>query len=177
MIERGSMINKFYPREYVPSPYKIDYKKFFEKGYRGVLFDIDNTLVGHNADADEKIIAFLAKLKKIGFAICLLSNNKEERVKKFNEKINLEYIFKAGKPGRKAYIDGMRRIHCNRKNTFFVGDQIFTDIYGANRAGVYSILVQPVAKKEEIQIVLKRYLERIVLFFYKKSKVRSMANG
>ena len=53
--------------------------------------------------------------------------------------------------------------------TAFVGDQIFTDIWGANSAGVYSILVDPISPKEEIQIVLKRYLERIVLFFYKRA--------
>ena len=50
----------------------------------------------------------------------------------------------------------------------FVGDQLFTDVYGANRAKVYSILVKPMNPKEEIQIVLKRYIEKIVLHFYKK---------
>ena len=60
----------------------------------------------------------------------------------------------------------------NKKNTFFVGDQLFTDVYGANRVGLYSFLVKPIHPKEEIQIVLKRYLEKIVLHFYKKSKKR-----
>ena len=49
-----------------------------------------------------------------------------------------------------------------------IGDQVFTDVFGSNRAGLYSILVKPIAKKEEIQIVFKRYLERVVLFFYKR---------
>ena len=53
-------------------------------------------------------------------------------------------------------------------NTVFVGDQLFTDVYGARRTGIRSILVQPIDPHEEIQIVLKRYLEKIVLFFYKK---------
>ena len=56
----------------------------------------------------------------------------------------------------------------DRTNTLFVGDQLFTDVYGANRAKVYSILVKPMNPKEEIQIVLKRYIEKIVLHFYKK---------
>lgn len=160
------MFKRFYPNEYVSSSYQIDYKKFFKKGYRGILFDIDNTLVGHNADSDEDTVSFFKDLKELGFDVCLLSNNKEERVKVFNKRLHLKYIHKAGKPSKKAYIEGMKKMNCNKKNTLFVGDQIFTDIYGANRAGIYSILVEPIAKKEEIQIVFKRYLEKIVLFFY-----------
>ena len=82
--------------------------------------------------------------------------------------MNAPYIYKAGKPGTKNYNAAMIKMGSNRKNTFFVGDQLFTDVWGAKRAGIYSILVKPIDKKEEIQIVLKRYLEKIVLFFYKK---------
>ena len=67
-----------------------------------------------------------------------------------------------------SYEKGMKLMGTDRSNTLFVGDQLFTDVYGANRANVYSILVKPMNPKEEIQIVLKRYLERIVLHFYKK---------
>ena len=63
----------------------------------------------------------------------------------------------------------MVRMGSNRKNTVFIGDQIFTDIWGAKKAGIYSILVKPIDKKEEIQIVLKRYLEKIVLASYKRT--------
>jgi hypothetical protein len=62
----------------------------------------------------------------------------------------------------------MENMYTNKDNTIFVGDQIFTDVWGANMAGIYSILVKPIHPKEEIQIVLKRYLEKIVLFFYKR---------
>ena len=60
-------------------------------------------------------------------------------------------------------------------STLFVGDQIFTDVWGANRAGIYSILVKPIHPKEEIQIVLKRYLEKIVLFFYNRRCKRQIS--
>ena len=56
-----------------------------------------------------------------------------------------------------------------KENTLFIGDQIFTDVLGAKRAGLYAIMVKPIHPKEEIQIVLKRYLEKIVLFFYFRS--------
>ncbi len=65
------------------------------------------------------------------------------------------------------------------ETTLFVGDQLFTDVWGAKRAGIYACLVKPIHPKEEIQIVLKRYLERIVLFFYhrKSEKERTRAFG
>ena len=66
----------------------------------------------------------------------------------------------------------MQLMGTTTKNTVFVGDQLFTDVYGAKRTGIPSILVKPIHPKEEIQIVLKRYLEKIVLHFYKKSKLK-----
>ena len=165
------MLEKFYPTEYIDSTYLIDFEKMYEKGYRGLIFDVDNTLVPHGKKADKRAIELFARLKRIGFDCCLLSNNGEERVKMFNEDVNVHYIFKAGKPSIKNYIEAMKLMNTNLKNTVFVGDQLFTDIYGANRTGLYSILVKPIHPKEEIQIVLKRYLEKIVLHFYKKTLV------
>ncbi len=70
----------------------------------------------------------------------------------------------------KGYVRAMKLMGTDRETTIFVGDQLFTDVYGANRAGISSYLVKPIHPKEEIQIVLKRYLERVVLYFYKRSK-------
>lgn len=164
------MLEKFYPDEYVESSYIIDYEDLYEKGYRGLLYDVDNTLVPHGAPADEKAIELFKKLKKIGFKICLISNNKEYRVKTFNDTVSVKYIFDAHKPSVKGYEKAMQVIGTNKKNTVFIGDQIFTDVYGANRTGLKTILVKPIHPKEEIQIVLKRYLEKIVLFFYMRHK-------
>lgn len=86
----------------------------------------------------------------------------------FNDDVQVNYIFKAGKPSVRNYKKAMEKMGTDEKNTLFVGDQIFTDVYGANRAGIRTILVKPIHPKEEIQIVLKRYLEKIVLFFYKR---------
>lgn len=66
----------------------------------------------------------------------------------------------------------MQRMGTTKENTVFIGDQLFTDILGAKRAGIYTYLVRPIAAHEEIQIVLKRKLERIVLFFYWRKKRR-----
>ena len=160
------MLQMMYPDEYVESTYRIDFKILYQKGYRGILFDIDNTLVPHGAPADDKAIELFRKLKKIGFQTCLISNNKEPRVISFCDQVDSKYIYKAGKPLPKGYLEGRDKMRTNQNNTLFVGDQIFTDVLGAKRADLYTILVKPIHPKEEIQIVLKRYLEKIVLFFY-----------
>ena len=86
----------------------------------------------------------------------------------FNKDIGTDYIYNAHKPSTKNYIRAMEIMGTDRTNTVFVGDQLFTDVWGAKRAGIRNILVRPIHPKEEIQIVLKRYLEKIVLYFYKK---------
>lgn len=165
------MFNTFFPDEYVASTYVIPFEKLYEEGYRGIIFDIDNTLVPHGAPADERAKKLFARLKKIGFSCCLLSNNKEPRVKMFNKDVDVYYIFNAHKPSTANYERAMEIMHTNRRNTLFVGDQLFTDVWGAKRAGIRNILVKPIHPKEEIQIVLKRKLESIVLYFYKKKRM------
>ena len=167
------MLERFYPDAYLDSTYEIDFERLYQEGYRGLTFDIDNTLVPHGAAADERAETLFLRLKKIGYRCCLLSNNKEPRVRMFNEKIGADYIFDAHKPSVRNYEKAMQRLGTTRENTIFVGDQIFTDIYGAKRTGIRTILVKPIHPKEEIQIVLKRYLEKIVLFFYKRKCQKS----
>lgn len=162
------MLQCFYPDRYIRSAYEIDYEAFYHAGYRGIIFDIDNTLVEHGAPADERSIALMEHLKHLGFKIMLLSNNKEPRVKMFNDAVKVMYIYKAGKPGRGGYERAMELMETDLSSTFFVGDQLFTDVWGAKRVGMRNFLTKPIHPKEEIQIVLKRYLEKIVLYFYQK---------
>lgn len=170
------MLESFYPDLTMNSAYQIDFKEYYEKGYRGVIFDIDNTLVPHGAPADKRSIVLIESLKKMGFGVVFLSNNKEPRVKMFNDAVHAQYIYKAGKPGKKGYKKAMEMMGTNTENTLFVGDQLFTDVWGARNTGLFSILVNPIDKKEEIQIVLKRYLERIVLVFYRRKCRRESKN-
>lgn len=162
------MLERFYPDLMAPSAYEVNFRDYFEKGYRGVIFDIDNTLVPHGAPADKRSIELIEGLKEMGFGVVLLSNNKEPRVKMFNDEVHASYIFKAGKPAKKGYQKAMEMMGTDTKTTLFVGDQLFTDVWGARNTGIFSILVSPIDKKEEIQIVLKRYLEKIVLVFYRR---------
>lgn len=166
MEDRKEMLQRFYPKEYLDSTYQIDFELKYKQGYRGIIFDIDNTLVPHGLPADERATALFGRLKKLGYQVTMLSNNKEPRVKMFCDAVDAPYICKAGKPNPAKYRQAMKDMGTDEKNTLFVGDQIFTDVWGANKAGIYSILVKPIHPREEIQIVLKRYLEKIVLFAY-----------
>lgn len=165
-------LEKFYPDEYRDSTYELDFEKLYEEGIRGIIFDIDNTLVPHGVPADERAIALFQRLRAIGFKTCLLSNNKEPRVKSFAAQVESQYIFKGGKPGRKGYLKAMKLMGTRKKDTIFIGDQLFTDVWGAVNLGLRNILVKPINPKEEIQIVIKRRLEWIVLYFYKKRQVK-----
>jgi len=167
-----NILKAFYPDARFRSVYDIDFKKLYDEGIRGLIFDIDNTLVPHGADADRKIERLFSEIKKLGLSTCLLSNNGEERVKRFNKNIDSMYIFKAGKPGVKNYRKAMKLMETDTSNTIFIGDQIFTDIFGAKRAGIKNILLEPINKKEEIQIVLKRYIEKIVLYSYDRNVLK-----
>jgi HAD superfamily phosphatase (TIGR01668 family) len=171
------MLRKFYPKRSADSSYDIDYEKLYQEGYRGIIYDIDNTLVEHGADASPRAIELFARLKKIGFQTCLLSNNSNERVSRFNRQIGSKYIFKANKPLTKNYIKATKLMGTKISNTVFIGDQLFTDVYGANCINMMTYLVKPIHPKEEIQIVFKRKLERIVLYFYRrdlaKGKIKS----
>lgn len=135
-----------------------------------MIFDVDNTLVPHDAPADDQARQLFKRLKAMGMGSCLASNNKEPRVRKFAEDVGTKYIYKAGKPKRRGYQEAMEKMKTRPEETIVVGDQIFTDIWGANRTGLYSILVDPMDPKEEIQIVLKRIPEKLVLYAYERKR-------
>lgn len=166
------MLRRFFPDNEADNAYEIDYEGLYQKGCRGIIFDIDNTLVPHGAPADDRAVTLFDRLRRIGYQTCALSNNKEPRVKSFCDAVGSQYIFKAGKPGRAGYEKAMERMGTSAGNTVFVGDQLFTDVWGARKAGIVTYLVRPIHPKEEIQIVLKRKLERIVLYFYHRERKR-----
>lgn len=164
------MFERFFPDATVTSTYDIDYGKLYREGYRGILFDIDNTLVEHGREASDRAKKLFASLKEMGFECCLISNNKKKRVHMFNEEIGVHSVFNAHKPAKKGYYYAMELMNTRKDNTVFVGDQLFTDIFGAKRIGLKNFLVKPINRREEIQIVWKRKLERIVLKEYRMKK-------
>jgi HAD superfamily phosphatase (TIGR01668 family) len=160
------MFEKLFPDEYYESAYIIPYEKLWDKGYRAIIYDIDNTLVPHGAPADQRSIELFERLKKIGFECMLLSNNRKERVDLFNKDVHVHTMWKAGKPNPEAYIRSMEEMGTDRNSTIFIGDQIFTDVWGAKRAGIKALMVKYMDPHEEIQIILKRRLEWFILKDY-----------
>jgi len=174
-----SLFETFYPDEIKDSAYSVDYEALYAKGYKGIIYDIDNTLVMHGYPADERAIELFNRLKAIGYKIVLLSNNKENRVKMFNDSVKVQYIYKANKPSKKGYLAAMDMMNTDATSTLFIGDQLFTDVWGAKRCGIRNILVKPIDKHEEIQIIIKRRLEAVVLHYYNKDnkyvKIKTIA--
>lgn len=166
------MLENLYPSEYIDSVYEMDFKKLYDAGIRGVIFDIDNTIVPHGAPADAAAKKLFERIHMNGLDTCAISNNQEPRVKLFADDVGTKYIFNAHKPSVKNYYRAMELMGTTAEQTIFIGDQLFTDVWGANRAGIHSVLVRPIHPKEEIQIVLKRRLERPILWWWRKKNRR-----
>lgn len=164
------MLEGLYPDEYLKSIDEIDFEAYYKQGLRGIISDIDNTLVPHGFPADEHIIKLFRKIHNLGIDTCLISNNKEPRVKPFADAVQSKYIYNAHKPCKKNYIKAMELMKTDKHSTLFLGDQIFTDIWGANRAGIKSVMLEKIHPKEEIQIVLKRIPEKFIMWRWKKSR-------
>ena len=109
------MFERFFPDSTVDSTYDINYEKLYKEGYRGILFDIDNTLVEHGKEATEQAKELFRKLKCIGFQCCLISNNKKNRVRTFNEEIGVHMVFNAHKPAKKGYYYAMELMNTDKK--------------------------------------------------------------
>ena len=164
----GRFKDKFKPDIFCDDVYTLDIECLKKIGIKAIIFDIDNTLVTHGAPANDQAKQLFAHLHEIGFATCLISNNQEPRVKPFADAVHSLYIYDAHKPSTKNYEKAMEQMHTEKGNTIFIGDQMFTDVFGANRTGIPSIMVKKIHWKEEIQIVLKRRLEAIVLIGYRR---------
>ena len=170
------MFRLFYPYEYVDSVFCIDYDALYQKGYRGIVFDIDNTLVHHGDDSTKEIDALFQTIQAIGFQTLLLSNNDEKRVKRFLKNIDSLYICDAEKPKTSGYLKAVEMMNISKGETLFIGDQVFTDILGANKSGMASILVKFIRAEGETKIGKRRQLENLVLKIYKSKWNKKFQN-
>lgn len=161
-----NIAEQFFPSGYAKNAYRIDYRDLYARGYRGLIFDIDNTLVGDNAPADRHAAKLIRQLKMLGFRVMIVSNNNEERVSTFAKALGAGYVYKAQKPSVKGYLEAARKMGCRRDRVMVIGDQLFTDIWGANRSGMHSVLVGRIDLRERPHIYLKRILEAPLLLAF-----------
>lgn len=163
------MIKRLFPTQMIDSIYELPIHKLKDIGIKGIIFDIDNTLVPYDVPTPTKeIIAFFEQLKSEGIHVTLVSNNTEERVTRFNKDLKLVAIHKAQKPLKKNLRRIVQELGCKPQEVVLVGDQIFTDVYGGNRMGMKTFLVKPISDKDEWQVKIKRKLEKYIIKGYNK---------
>ena len=130
---------------------------------KGIILDVDDTLVAHKIHSPkQEVVEWINKLKLNQIKIILLSNNFENRVKPFAEKLNIPYISLSMKPLTFGLKKAIKHINCNSEESIVIGDQIFTDILAANLLGIKSILVEPIKESSSLIFKFKRFLENCI---------------
>jgi len=167
------MFSYFYPDLYVDDIFSVPYETLLERGKTALLFDIDNTVVPYSVKrpAAEHTDLF-ASLEGMGFSVCILSNGRERRVSAFMEGLPYHYIYRSRKPLLSGVNKALGLCGATPERAVIIGDQIFTDILAGKRGKVYTVLVKPISKKEELLVALKRIPERFVLNEYEKQRLR-----
>lgn len=146
------MLERWYPTAHVPSVFAIDYEKLAALSYKGILFDIDNTLVHHGDDSTPEVDALFRHIHSLGLKTLLLSDNSAARIERFNRNIRTLFIAEAGKPDPAAYRRACAMLGLPPEQVVCVGDQLFRDIRGANRAraGQHSGGFHPAARRDAL---------------------------
>lgn len=142
----------------------IEFEKLDRHNVKGILLDVDNTLIDYHKNLSDNIVKWVQEAKTRGFKICILSNsNKEEKIKRVAEKLGLEYIMFARKPSQVGFKKAIKLLDLKPENIAMVGDQVFTDVLGANIAKMVSIYVDPIDRKEYWYTSWKRPIEDFIL--------------
>lgn len=164
------MFERFYPHVTAKNVFELDKKFYKDNGIKGVIFDIDNTLVTHDTvRPPEEILEYFKFLENMGIKYSIVSNNYKERVDLFCENLGIPYIARAWKPFKKNLKEMCRIFDLRASEVCLVGDQIFTDIYGGRRMKFYTVLVTAVGENETKFVAFKRIFEKAVMKeYYKK---------
>ena len=158
------MLDLLCPNVYLESIYELDLNKLKKKGIRGIITDLDNTLIAWNDDTVyPKLDEWFRVLKEENFKVCIVSNNSKGRVKIFSDMLDIPAIPKAVKPRRKAFRIALDKMGLKPNEAAVVGDQLFTDVLGGNRLGLFTVLVIPVSEREFFGTRIVRKAERWVL--------------
>ena len=151
------------PNSYQKNIYTIDYQSLKQKGYKNLIFDVDNTIMPLNdIKASEKLQTFFQNLAK-DFNICLFSNNSHRRVKPVGDALHIPYLAASNKPLTIAFQKALNTISADTKNTVLIGDQLLTDIAGGNQFGIYTILVNPIENNYSIQTNISNIFQNVLI--------------
>jgi len=156
-------IKKLKPQLKASSLSGIDLQKLRDAGKKGIILDLDNTItLWKDTAISKEAHEFIEQALKLGFSICLLSNAKKSRTANIAAIYNLPFVSMAKKPMQNSYIRALAMLELKADAVIAVGDQVFTDILGGNRAGCYTILVPPLGTREFIWTKFMRQLEKLV---------------
>lgn len=159
-----SVLRYFLPDEHVNNIFDIRPEELKKKGIKGLITDLDNTLVAWNEpQMTPELVQWFAALRKSGIEAMILSNNSEHRVKAFSAPAQIPYIYRANKPLSYGFRRAMKRMNLTRDELVVVGDQIMTDVWGANKVGLHTILVAPIASSDAWTTKFNRRIERFIL--------------
>ncbi len=162
-----------YPKEYLSSVKDIDIDFLKEHNIKGLIVDVDNTLISLDKRMPTGIAEWAKKMKQNDIKICILSNsNKIEKVEAVAKMLEVPYIFFGKKPLKSGFLRAKNILKLNEENIAVVGDQIFTDIIGANRCNMFSILVKPIEEKDYLITRIKRPLEKLIIKKYQRNKLK-----
>ncbi|AYO30730.1 MAG: putative phosphatase [Thermoanaerobacteraceae bacterium] len=158
------MLKMFCPDLYLDNIYSLDIEYIKKKNIKGLLIDLDNTLLPWNcSNIDRDLRDWVKKCKDQGLSLCIVSNNRARRINECARQLQIPAVTRAIKPRKKAFLKGLNILGIKINQAAVVGDQIFTDIFGAKRMGMFAILVKPVSDREFIWTRLMRRFEGMIL--------------
>ncbi len=163
------MLKQFLPNEHFKSILEIVPEQLKARGIKGIITDLDNTLVEWDRpSATPQLVQWFDEIKKHNILVTIVSNNNEERVKAFASPLDIPYIFQARKPLARAFKQALTQMELKKEETVVIGDQLLTDVLGGNRSGFHTILVVPVAQTDGLATKFNRFVERRILNWFRK---------
>jgi hypothetical protein len=161
------------PAHAADSLHQVDLQRLWDRGKRLILIDVDNTLVQWKAENfAQPVLDWLAQAKQMGFNLCIISNtNRLDRLARLSELLGIETVRGRFKPSRAMFRLAMIKFKCKPEQTIMIGDQLFTDVLGANRSGIEAVWVRKMEGREFGPTSISRFMERLVTGSLYKSMV------
>ncbi|MBQ8193133.1 MAG: YqeG family HAD IIIA-type phosphatase [Bacilli bacterium] len=154
-------MNYFFPDVYQKSIYTINYQKLKDNGIKCLLFDLDNTCVPYvDRRPTKKLKDHFNKLQDMDFKVIIFSNSPKERLKPFKKELNIDCCSKAGKPRKAKFLKVLKTYNYDLSEVAIIGDQLVTDIYGGNKVGIMTILVNPMSDIDMPFTKIHRFIEK-----------------
>lgn len=162
----SSFLRKFFPDERATTVEDVDYQKLIDSGIKAVIFDLDNTIARWGDDSlAEEIIELFERLTSRGLKVGILSNSRRETIEDFIIELPFPHLFNANKPSLKGFESMLAELDVSPEEAAMIGDQLFTDVLGANRLDMYTIRVEPIDPDREYRFTkVNRVGEKVLLF-------------